>query len=125
MLLPDFKAKESKESWYDIHEDWGLIEASFLKQYGLRIRSIKDMPWSEFSSLLSGLMSDTPLGNVVSIRAERDPKTLKGFSSDQRRLHREWRNRSAEKQKDDMEQYNRDMDNISKMLGNMFPPPKK
>ena len=48
------------------------IEASFLKQYGIRLREDDNMSYSEFCSLLSNIMPDTPLGQIVSIRAEKD-----------------------------------------------------
>lgn len=48
------------------------------------------MSWQEFCSLLSGIMHDTPLGQVVSIRAEKDPKVIKNFTKDQKRIHSEW-----------------------------------
>ena len=51
-------AKDKQESWYDLLEDYDLIEASFAKQYGIRLRNEQDMTWSEFATLLSGLMPD-------------------------------------------------------------------
>lgn len=80
----------SSESYFDIIDDWELIEASFLKQYGIRIRLEDDMSWSEFCSLLSGIMYDTPLGRIVSIRAEKDPKVIKEFSKEERKIRNEW-----------------------------------
>ena len=35
------------------------------------------MTWSEFATLLSGLMPDTPLGQIISIRAEKDLLKIK------------------------------------------------
>ena len=43
------------------------------------------MTWSEFATLLSGLMPDTPLGQIISIRAEKDKEIIKRFTKDQRR----------------------------------------
>jgi hypothetical protein len=51
------------------------------------------MSWDEFSTLLAGLMADTPLGQVVSIRSETDKEILKGFTKEQHRIRREWQNR--------------------------------
>lgn len=43
-------------------EDWPLIEASFAKQYQIRLRrDLNGMNYAEFRALLSGLMPDTPL----------------------------------------------------------------
>ena len=80
----------SGESYYDIFDDWELVESSFLKQYGIRLRTEDDMSYAEFCSLLSGIMYDTPLGQVVSIRAEKDPKVIKRFTKEQKRIRSEW-----------------------------------
>jgi hypothetical protein len=76
-------------------EDWELIEASFAQQYGIRLRYEDDMEWTEFSSLLAGLNGETPLGHVVSIRSEKDPKVKKRFTPEQKRIYNAWRRRSA------------------------------
>ena len=38
------------------------------------------MKWDEFQALLVGIGPETPLGNIVSIRAEDDPEILKHFT---------------------------------------------
>lgn len=48
------------------------------------------MSWGEFCTLLSGIMPETPLGQIVSIRAEKDPKRIKEFTKDQRRIRNDW-----------------------------------
>lgn len=82
------------EKWYDLYEDWGLIEASFTSQYGIRLRSETDMSWNEFCTLLAGIMPETPLGQIVSIRAENDKDVLKNFTKEQHKIRNEWRNRA-------------------------------
>ncbi|MGN1412456.1 MAG: Gp15 family bacteriophage protein [Oscillospiraceae bacterium] len=73
--------------WYDIYEDWGLIEASFLKEYGIRLRQeVSQLSWGEFCSLLSAIGEDTPLGRIVSIRCEDDREHLKYFTPKQREI---------------------------------------
>lgn len=120
-LKPDFKSSSNRsESYYDVSEDWVLVESSIAKQYGIRIRSEKDMSWSEFSSLLSGLMADTPLGQIVSIRSEKDTKTIKAFNPEQRRIYNEWKSRSASKQLEDSEKLDADMIMIETMFASMF-----
>ena len=94
-----------KDCYYDLFDDWSLIEASFLKQYGIRLRSDDDMSWNEFCSLLSGLMPDTPLGRIVAIRAESDPKVIKEFSKEQRAIRNEWLLARNRKRKEDPEAY--------------------
>ena len=76
--------------FYDLFDDWELIESSFLAQYGIRLRKDDDMSYSEFCSLLSGIMPDTPLGRAVSIRAEKKPEIIKKFSDEQKRIRNEW-----------------------------------
>lgn len=76
-----------------MYEDWGLIEASFTAQYGIRLRNEIDMPWGEFCTLLAGIMPETPLGQVVSIRCENDKEVLKNFSKEQHKTRNEWRSR--------------------------------
>lgn len=78
------------------------------------------MPFSEFITMVSGLMPETPLGKVVAIRAETDQKAIKAFSRDQKRIYNEWRTRSATKQLQDTEQLDKEMTSLSKMLNNMF-----
>lgn len=48
------------------------------------------MSWDEFCSLLSGLNEKTALGRIVSIRAENDPKIVREFSPEQKRIRSEW-----------------------------------
>lgn len=83
-----------ENKWYDLYEDWELIEASFATQYGIRLAQVDNMTWSEFCSLLSGIMPKTPLGQIVSIRAEEDKDILKNFTKEQHRIRNEWRNRN-------------------------------
>jgi hypothetical protein len=52
------------------------------------------MSWAEFCSLLSGIMPETPLGQIVSIRAEEDKDRLKTFSKEQHQIRNDWRNRN-------------------------------
>ena len=48
------------------------------------------MEWDEFVSLLSGLGPDTPLGRIVQIRSESDPKRIEEFTPDMRRIQADW-----------------------------------
>ncbi len=99
------KHPQISESYYDLFDDWELLESSFLKQYGIRIRQDDDMSWSEFCSLLSGLMADTPLGQVVAIRAEKDMKVIKKFSKEQKRIYDQWKLGRAKERKKDKKAY--------------------
>ncbi|NGP62705.1 hypothetical protein FLT15_31850 [Paenibacillus thiaminolyticus] len=93
-LRPDFSQPSKKpEQWYDLYEDWGLIEASIAAQYGIRLRAEPDMTWDEFCTLLAGIMPETPLGQIVRIRSENDREKLKHFTPEQKRIRNEWRTR--------------------------------
>lgn len=78
------------------------------------------MPWSEFTNLVSGLLPETPLGAVVKIRSEDDPKVLKQFNNDQIAIRNKWRDRQALQKLDDPELLKQSMDSLSKMLKSMF-----
>lgn len=49
------------------------------------------MDWQEFCTLLSGIMPETPLGQIVKIRSEDNKDMLKLFTPEQKRIRSEWR----------------------------------
>lgn len=53
------------------------------------------MSWREFGYLLSGLNADTPLGRIVSIRAETDPEVLKTFTANQKEIRAKYLKKKA------------------------------
>lgn len=61
------------------------------------------MDWDEFSTLLAGLNSETPLGAYIRIRSEKDSKKIKEFSKDERKIYNEWRLRKSKKVKTTVE----------------------
>lgn len=63
------------------------------------------MSWTEFCTLLSGLMPETPLGQIVSIRSEKDPKIIKGFTKEQKKIRNDWQKRKMQKMKNDKAAY--------------------
>ena len=72
--------------------------ASFQSQYGIRLgQELQGMSWREFSYLINGLSGDTPLGRVVSIRAETDPEKLKNFSADEKKMRNDYLRKRAKK----------------------------
>jgi len=93
----DFAAKQTNhdDPGYDLIDDLELIEASFAQQYGIRLRIEDDMQWGEYISLLSGLNSKSPLGEVVAIRLEKDPKTIKRFTKAQHKIRNDYRKKQA------------------------------
>lgn len=111
--------RESSDPYYDLFDDWDLIVASFLSQYGLRIRTkeFETVSWDEFRSLLSGLSPDTPIGRVVAIRSETDKDVLKHFTADQKRIYDAWRARKAESIT--QETYERQMKELELMMAQL------
>ncbi len=103
-----------------MREDWPLIEASLAAQYGIRIRQHADMPWGEFCTLVAGLMQETPLGNIVTIRSEKDHKIIKNFTPSQRKIHRDWRLKLANRQLDNPEQLEGKIKNLEVTFSRMF-----
>lgn len=95
------KIAGNSEPYYDLNDDWDLVVASFQTQYGIRLsRDLSGMDWREFSYLISGLDSSTPLGKIVSIRGESDPEVLKNFSEHERRIRNEYRRKLATQKTD-------------------------
>lgn len=113
--LNDFKNhnQNKNDNYYDLIDDYDIIESSFFKQYGIRLRSV-ELETDEFLNLLSGLMGDTPLGLIVQIRSETDPEVIDSFTSEQKRIRSEWINKKAnEISKED---YDKAMENFKNML---------
>lgn len=79
------------------------------------------MPWSEFLTLLAGLNGETPLGATVRIRAEKDPKILKDFTPEQKRIRAQWRQRQSEDaiKHYDKNEYDKAMQNLAAMFRTM------
>lgn len=78
------------------------------------------MPWTEFCTLVSGLMPDTPLGQIITIRSEKDPKVIKGFTQDQRRIHRDWRMHQAKQKLSDPKKLDDEMNALANAFRSLF-----
>lgn len=63
------------------------------------------MSYEEFCSLLSGIMPDTPLGQIVSIRAEKDPKIIRNFTKEQKKVRNQWQMRKMQQMKNNKKAY--------------------
>lgn len=73
-------------------DDYDLIEASFLSQYGIRLKTA-ELDFDEFLNLTSCLMPDTPLGQIVAIRSETDTEIISNYTDAQREIRNSWVNR--------------------------------
>lgn len=74
-----------------------------LKQYGVRMYSqeFREMTCDEFYSLLAGMDPDTPLGKLVQIRSENDPKVLEHYTPAQHKIRNDWRANHSQVNKDE------------------------
>lgn len=99
--------------------DWDLIEASFAQQYSIRLTNT-ELTWAEFTRLLSGLLPDTPLGRVVSIRAEKDKKIINAFTKEQKRIRSEWMLHRNEVLKSNSAAYQNKYNRMQKLLKAAF-----
>ena len=70
--------------------------------------------------MIRGLSSDTPLGNIVSIRSEKDKNILKKFTPAQHKIRSDWRRKVASKKLTDEKKLDADMDRLQAMFEKMF-----
>lgn len=103
--------------YYDVIDDYPLIEASFAKQYGIRLRKEVEMTWDEFCVLLSGIMPETPLGRIVSIRSEKNAKIIHNFTKEEKRIYLDWQKRKAKQR--DSSSYQQDLLQMEQMFQSM------
>jgi hypothetical protein len=78
------------------------------------------MSWAEFSTLLAGLLPDTPLGYVVQIRSENDREKLKHFTPEQKRIRAKWRARNVKKVEMSPDEARKAIAQFEKMMAQMF-----
>ena len=93
-------------------DDYDLIEASFLSQYGIRLKTT-ELQYDEFLNLVSCLMPDTPLGQIVAIRSEDDPDVISEFNDAQKKIYDDYRNRETLNKE---QEYRESMDKLVAML---------
>ncbi len=65
-------------------------------------------------------MSNTPLGNVVSIRAEKNPKIIKNFSKEQKKIRSDWLKERNKKLKENPDAYKSYMENFQNWCKSSF-----
>lgn len=93
-------------------DDYDLIEASFLSQYGIRLKTT-ELQFDEFLNLVSCLMPDTPLGQIVAIRSETDADVISKFTESQLKVRNDWVNREMANNE---QKYRESMDKLFAML---------
>ena len=93
-------------------DDYELIEASFLSQYGIRLKTT-ELQFDEFLNLTSCLMPESPLGQIVAIRSETDAEVISNFTDAQKQIHSEWAQRDVLSNE---QKYRESMDRLFSML---------
>ena len=93
-------------------DDYDLIEASFLSQYGIRLK-VTELQFDEFLNLTSCLMPDTPLGQIVAIRSEKDADVISKYNDTQKKIYNDWKNRNKSNNE---QEYIESMDKLFSML---------
>ena len=123
-MPPDFRKKQQPDIGnvlYDAEFDAVLIEQSIATQYGILPEAQGELAYSEWSKLVNGLMDNTPLGRVVAVRGENDPKVIAQMSPWQRRIRAEWQSFEAKKAaRKSREELSAQMADLEKMLARAF-----
>ena len=78
----------------------------------------EELPYSDWVSLVAGIMENTPLGQTVLIRKENDRERLKHFSKHEHSIRSEWMNFRAGQKRDS--QSPQDVKHAMEMFENMF-----
>lgn len=98
-----------------------LIEQSIATQYGILPDAQGELSYPEWAKLVSGLMDNTPLGRVVSVRGENDPKAIAQMGPWQRRIRAEWQRFTAKRAAQrPREELSAQMADLEKMLAKAF-----
>lgn len=97
-----------------------LIEQSIAKQYHILPSEQGNLSYSDWSKLVSGLMHDTPLGQVVAIRSEDDKDVLKKMTPEQRAVRSEWFAFRASNVQYSAEDMRRQSEQLEKMIASLF-----
>lgn len=83
-----------------------------MSQYGIRLKTA-ELQFDEFLNLTACLMPDSPLGQIVAIRAETDGDIIRNFTASQRKIHDDWARRDVLKNE---QKYTDSMDRLFAML---------
>lgn len=77
-----------------------------------------DITYAEWESFMVGLLPDSPLGKVISIRSEKDTQRIREFTKDERRIYDEWQSFRMKQISEEEEQ--KMMRNLERMIASMF-----
>lgn len=103
-----------------------MIESSFATQYPqISIPADsedEDITVERFLILLSGIMPDTPLGNIIRIRSETNPDVIKNMTPGQRKIRDDWMTKKRHEKYDHMsdEEKLKQIEEVQKAMASMF-----
>lgn len=99
-----------------------MIVASFAQQYGVRLEKERHtIKLREYRRLLTGLNGDTPLGQIINIRRETDPKKINEMTNHEKQVRREWLDfKNTQKKIIDEKQGEQKLLQVQSMLKSMF-----
>ena len=82
---------KSADIAFDMSFDSGAIYASFLQQYQIDLRKVKQLHWYEFNILLQNLTDETPLQNRIKLRRLKASDVPKEKLNDLKRIQNLYR----------------------------------
>lgn len=99
-----------------------MIVSSFAQQYGIRLEKEKHtIKLREYRRLLIGLSGDTPLGQIINIRRETDPKKIKEMTNHEKQVRQEWIEfKNTQKKIVDKKQEEQKLLQVQNMLKSIF-----
>lgn len=97
-----------------------LIEQSIAKQYHVLPSEQRELSYCDWAKLVSGLMHDTPLGQVVALRSEDDPEILKHMTAEQRAVRREWFAFQNANRQYSLQDMRKQSEQLEKMIASLF-----
>lgn len=72
----------------------------------------------EYRKLLAGIMHDTPLGYVISVRSEKDPKKIREMTNAEKDIRRKWQRFRAAKA-ESVQQYTMTLEQFQQLFKNL------
>lgn len=98
-----------------------LIEQSIAKQYGVLPSQQEHLSYADWAKMVGGLMNDTPLGQIVGIRNEKDRDIIRNMSPLQRQIRSEWATFQASRlSKESTEDMKTQMNRLETMIAGLF-----
>ena len=122
-MRADFQKKQPTKAagdpGYDLDYDRELIEQSIAKQYHVLPSEQPYLRYQDWNKMVAGLMDDTPLGRIVSLRLETNKEILKNLSPEQKQVRNEWARFKASKAVKNRDQMQEQI-HLQQMIAGLF-----